>query len=104
MSTTPASGQSKTHTLSIELPELVVGRLGSTPEQAARHLAELAYIELFRQGEVSSGWAARQLKITKDDFRELLATHDVPYIDMSEEEFLQQLQVAMPTRPLPSKP
>jgi predicted HTH domain antitoxin len=98
MSGSTSPSQAKTCTLAVELPESVVGKLGSTPEQAARHLTELAYIELFRQGKVSSGWAAKQLAISKDDFRDLLADHDVPYIDMSEEELRQQVEVAMPRR------
>ena len=69
---------------------------GSTSEEATRHLTELAFVELFRQGEVSSGWAARQLGISKDDFIRLLARHGVPYIDLSEEELRQQVEAAMP--------
>lgn len=88
-------------TLAVELPESVVQKLGSTPHEATRHLAELAFVELFRQGEVSSGWAARQLGIGKDEFIRLLAKHQVPYIDMSEEEFLEQLEAAMPNRQPP---
>lgn len=53
-------------------------------------------VELFRLGEVSSGWAAEQLGITKDDFLGLLARQDVPYIDMTEDELREQLRVAMP--------
>ena len=63
-----------------------------------RHLVELAYVELFRQGELSSGWAAEKLGISKDAFRELLSTHDVPYIDMSEEELRREVEAAMVRR------
>ena len=101
MSSSPVSSQSKLCTLGVELPERVVKLLGPTTEDATRHLAELAYIELFRQGEVSSGWAARQLGIGKDDFIRLLAKHQVPYIDLTEEELLEQLQAAMPNRQPP---
>lgn len=88
-------------TLAVELPERVVQKLGRTTQDATRHLVELAFVELFRQGEVSSGWAAQQLGIAKDEFIRLLARHGVPYIDMSEEEFLQQLEAAMPDRQPP---
>ena len=47
---------------------------------------------------MSSGWAAEKLRISKDDFRELLYTHDVPYVDMTEEELRQQVEVAMSLR------
>jgi predicted HTH domain antitoxin len=96
MSTSSRPARSKTCRLTVELPESVVRLLGPSPEDAARHLAELAYVELFRQGEVSSGWAAEQLGITKDDFLDLLFRHDVPYIDMSEDELRRQVEVAMP--------
>ena len=95
MSSSPASSQSKTRTLAVELPESVVKLLGESTETATRHLAELAYIELFRQGELSSGWAAEKLGISKDEFRELLYAHDVPYIDMSEEELRQEVEATM---------
>ena len=98
MSSSPVFPQSKMCTLAVELPESVVKLLGPTYEDAARHLAELAYVELFRQGQVSSGWAAEHLGISKDDFLELLYAHDVPYFDMSEEELRQQVEVAMALR------
>jgi predicted HTH domain antitoxin len=98
MSSVPATPHTKLCTLAVELPESVAKLLGATSEEATRHLAELAYIELFRQGQVSSGWAAERLGIRKDDFRELLSVHDVPYIDMSEEELRREGEVAMSLR------
>jgi predicted HTH domain antitoxin len=98
MSSPPASSKTKTLALTVELPESVVKLLGPTPQDAARHLAELAYVELFRQGEVSSGWAAEKLGISKDEFRALLSTHDVPYIDMTEEELRQEVEATMARR------
>ena len=96
MSSPPAPTGAQPCTVSVELPERIARLLGATPQAAARRLKELVLIELFRQGELSSGWAAEQLEISKDDFLDLLATHDVPYIDMSEEELRQQVEVAMP--------
>jgi predicted HTH domain antitoxin len=96
MSSPPSSPRPKTCSLTVELPESVVQLLGSTTEQAARHLAELAFIDLFRRGEVSSGWAAEHLKIDKRDFLDLLFDHDVPYFDLSEDELRQQVEAAMP--------
>jgi len=99
MSSSRVSPQTQTCTVSVELPEVVVRLLAPTPAEAALRLKELALIELFRQGELSSGWAAEQLGITKDDFLELLYRHGVPYIDMTDEEFLEQLQAAKPSQP-----
>jgi predicted HTH domain antitoxin len=94
MSTSPVSSRSKARTLAVDLPESVVQLLGSTPQDAARRLAELAFVELFRRGDVSSGWAAEQLGMSKSDFLDLLFSQDVPYFDLSEEELRQQVQVA----------
>jgi predicted HTH domain antitoxin len=96
MSSPSASPRPQTGTIAVELPAVVVQLLGPTLEEAARHLKELAFIELFRQGEVSSGWAAEQLGISKTDFLDLLYSHDVPYFDLSEEELRQQVETAMP--------
>jgi predicted HTH domain antitoxin len=99
MSSPPTPSQTQTCTLTVDLPEVVVRLLASTTEEAALRLKELALIELFRQGEVSSGWAAEQLGITKTDFLDLLYRHGVPYFDMSEDESLEQLQAAKPNQP-----
>lgn len=78
----------------VELPKQGLELLGLTAEEAALYLKKLALIELFRRGEVSSGWAAEKLGVSKDDFRKLLAEHEVPYLDVSEEELRQELEVA----------
>ena len=98
MSSPPASSRPKLkrRTLSVDLPEVVVELLAPTPEEAAMRLAVLAMIEMFRRGEVSSGWAAEQLGISKWDFLDLLFDHDVPYFDLSAEELREQVRVAMP--------
>ena len=98
MSRSPITPKTETRALTVELPEGVVQLLGETPRDAARQLAELAYVELFRRGEVSSGWAAERLGISKDDFREMLNAHDVPYIDMTEEELRQEVEATMARR------
>ncbi len=85
----------KSRTLNVSLPEQAIELLGPAPEQAARELQILAFIELFRRGEISSGWAAEYLGIGRWDFIELLAKHDVPYIDMTEEELRKDVEVAM---------
>jgi predicted HTH domain antitoxin len=96
MSSPSVSSQPKSQTVAIDLPEIVVQLLGPTLQDATRHIKELAFVELFRQGEVSSGWAAEQLGISKTDFLDLLFSHDVPYFDLSEEELRQQVHAAMP--------
>ena len=62
--------------------------------QAAAALARLALIDLFRRGEVSSGYAAQVLGMSREGFLDLLARHGVPAVDLSEEELRQDLEVA----------
>jgi predicted HTH domain antitoxin len=85
----------KTRSLKVALPGDAIDMLGPSPEEAARELQVLAFVELFRRGEISSGWAAEYLGISRWDFIHLLAEHKVPYIDMTEEELRRDVEVAM---------
>lgn len=68
--------------------------LGPTSTEAAACLRQLALIELFRRGEVSSGYAGEVLGISRWDFIRLLGEHGVPYVDMTEEELQQDVENA----------
>jgi predicted HTH domain antitoxin len=84
--------------LVVHLRKDFVQLLAPTKELATARLKQLALIELFRRGEVSSGYAAKVLGMTKPEFIDLLAEHEVPYIawyiDALEEELRQDLEVA----------
>lgn len=80
--------------VSVQLPADLLPLLGPTPAEVAARLSQLALIDLFRRGEVSSGYAAQVLGMSKADFIELLAKHDVPYLDLSEEELRRDVEVA----------
>lgn len=80
-----------TITLSVDIPRYVVETLGPTAGAASACLKQLALIELFRRGEVSSGYAAEVLGMTRWDFIRLLGEHGVPYVDMTEEELQQDV-------------
>jgi hypothetical protein len=82
----------------VDLPEELLLLFGPTPTKAAVCLKKLALVELFRRGEVSSGYAASVLGTSKGEFIALLAAHDVPYIDVSEEELRQQFEAAKPRK------
>jgi predicted HTH domain antitoxin len=92
MSTSPVSSQPKMHTLTVELPESVVRKLGQTTAEATRHLAELAVIELFRQGELSGGKSAELLSLGRADWLSLLARHGVPHTDVTEDDLDHDLK------------
>jgi predicted HTH domain antitoxin len=92
MSSSPVSPRSKTRILAIELPESVVQLLGPTTQQAARHLAEVALIDLFRQGELSGGKAAEALGLNREQWLNLLAQHGVPHAVVTEESLAHDLK------------
>jgi predicted HTH domain antitoxin len=92
MSTSPASSRSQTCTLSVELPESVVALLGPTSQDAARHLAELALIELFRTGELSGVKAADLLGLSRAEWLDLLARQGVPHTVVTEESLEHDLK------------
>lgn len=96
MTSHAVSATSETTTVEVELPTYALQLLGPTADEVALYLKKLALIELFRRGEVSSGWAAEKLGISKDDFPDLLAEHDMPYVGLSEEELREQVGAAMP--------
>ncbi|HZO26326.1 MAG TPA: UPF0175 family protein [Chloroflexota bacterium] len=79
-------------TLTVELPESVVQKLGPTSQHATRHLAELALIELFRQGELSGGKAAELLGLSRAEWLDLLARHDVPHTVVTQESLAHDLK------------
>jgi predicted HTH domain antitoxin len=86
--------QRRGRTVTVKIPREVAELLAPSQEAVARLVLELALVELFRRGEVSSGWAAERLGIGKWDFIQILGRQGVPYVDMTPEELQQDLQVA----------
>jgi predicted HTH domain antitoxin len=84
----------RTLNVQVKLPTDVVALLAPTQDEAASCLKQLALIELFRRGEISSGYGAELLGITRWDFIKLLGEHGVPYVDMTTEELEQDFEVA----------
>ncbi|MEA2642194.1 MAG: hypothetical protein QOF51_3588 [Chloroflexota bacterium] len=73
--------KTKIRTIKVPLPEDAIALLGSSPEKAARELQILAYVELYRSGTISGGWAAEWLGMTLWEFIQLLRKHEVSYFD-----------------------
>lgn len=90
----PAARRSRKVSLRVELPDELVRVLAPSSDEAAACLKRLALIDLFRQGRVSSGYAAETLGVSRSQFIDLLAEHGVPYIDLSAEELQQDLEAA----------
>lgn len=99
-----APAKQDTIVVSVTLPQQVLEFLDMSPKEAAAYLGTLALIELFRRGEVSSGWAAEKLGISKWDFITLLGEHKVPYIDLTEEELRQEVEAALSHRGRQGRP
>ncbi len=81
----------------IEVPEAVKG----TPVEekflsaAQELLQEQVVLRLFEKGDISSGYAAELLGITRYDFIELLGKHRIPVFNYgSKEEVEQEFQTA----------
>lgn len=51
-------------------------------------------IRLFQDGRISSGFAAKLLKITRREFLELLEKHGIPYYSYEDEELEKRLTAA----------
>jgi predicted HTH domain antitoxin len=84
--------------LTVRLPEEVVRLFGATRAEATAFLTELVLAELYRRGEISGGYGAKVLGISKSDFIDVLAKHGVPYLDLTEKELRRELEAARARR------
>jgi predicted HTH domain antitoxin len=77
----------------IEVPNMLRGTpLEDKFVEAARQIIqEQTVIRLFEQGEVSSGYAASLLGVTKHDFIQLLSKNNVPFFNFTDEEWQDEL-------------
>ncbi|MSP12381.1 MAG: UPF0175 family protein [Chloroflexi bacterium] len=80
--------------IEVELPRDLLVALNVSADEAARKAQEWVVIELFREGEISSGKAAEILGVTKFQFIQLLDRRGIPYLDSSPEELAHELAVA----------
>ena len=85
-------------TIALDLPRDLLGALDIPQTQIEAHIRGLIALELFREGRISSGKGAEILGISKLEFIQRLAQHDIPYFTESPEELaadvanLEQLQ------------
>ncbi|MDO8139892.1 MAG: UPF0175 family protein, partial [Candidatus Brocadiales bacterium] len=64
---------------------------GVLNKKALKKGKEAVVLELLREGKISQGKAAELLEIDRYDLFDLMAKHDVPVIDMTEEELKEEL-------------
>lgn len=73
----------------VELPEE-----GVLDKKALKKGKEAVVLELLREGKISQGKAAELLEIDRHSLFDLMAKHDIPVIDMTEEELKEELSKA----------
>jgi hypothetical protein len=76
-------------TINDEVSEL----LGDTPDAIAKHALEMIVLELYRRRELSAGVAGRLLGLDRFAFVRWAGERGVPYLDMTPEEWQQELRV-----------
>jgi predicted HTH domain antitoxin len=78
----------------LELPESLARRIDPSGADVGRRLLALALLRLVQDGEISSGKAAEILGVPRVDFWRLMYEHRIPFFDLTEEEFLEDLRSA----------
>ncbi len=79
--------------IQLELDDDFAELLGSSPEQIERSALEMIVLELYRRRELSVGRAATLLGLDQLSFIQWSGSLGVPYLDMTPEEWQQELRV-----------
>jgi Uncharacterised protein family (UPF0175) len=79
--------------IQLEVDEDFAELLGSSPEQIERSALEMIVLELYRRREISAGRAAEILNLDKFAFIRWSGSLGIPYLDMTPEEWQQELRV-----------
>ncbi len=80
--------------IEIELPRDLLAALNIAETDLSRRAQEWVILELFQEGEISSGKAAEILGTTKARFLDLLAQRGLPYLDAGPRDLERVLAVA----------
>ncbi len=83
-----------TLTVNLKIPRDLLGALDVPEAQLEAQILELVALELFRQERISTGKGAELLKISKWEFIQLLAQHDIPYFTESADELAAEVATA----------
>lgn len=78
-------------TVSLKIPQDILSLLDTSNAAVERHLLQLISLELFREGRISTGKGAELLKVSKWEFIQLLAKHNIPYFTESSEELVSEV-------------
>jgi len=80
--------------ITISYPTSLAWSLKMKNKEFEREIKTISLIKLYELGKVSSGIAAKLLRITRIEFLELLTYYNVSYIASSEEELDDDLKNA----------
>ncbi len=83
----------------IELPRDLLAALDIPEPELSRRAKEWVMLELFQEGEISSGKAAEVLGLSKSSFLDLLSEHGLPYLDADPRELARDAAAALAARP-----
>jgi len=82
-----------TLTVSLKFPYEILGTMNVPETRLAQRLYELIALELFREGIISAGKGGELLGISKTEFTQLLAKHNIPYFNQSPEELIAEVNL-----------
>ncbi len=81
-------------TVTVDVPDELARLVDPTESEIDARIREMLVLHLFQQGTISSGRGAEILGITKDRLRDLLRERGIPYIDLTREELLADIEAA----------
>ena len=81
--------------VTLQIDEELTAIIDQEPEDepVERFAREMIVLELYRLGSISSGRAAELLGIPRIDFIKRTSKLGIPFIDLSEDEWAQEMQV-----------
>lgn len=76
----------------LSIPKDVADLLGNTPEEVQQRVHEILVLSFYREHKISSGRAAELLGMDLLTFSRWSGERGVPYIDMTPEEWQEELR------------
>lgn len=70
--------------ISVDYPDFLANSMRMTKSEFGREIKTSALVKLFELGKISSGTAAKVLKISRLEFLELLAKYKVGFLDVED--------------------
>jgi predicted HTH domain antitoxin len=78
--------------IELELPEEILEYLGT--QKIDKSIKELIVLNLLREHKISQGRASELLGINRWKLIELMKSHSIPVVDLSNEELKEEIRIA----------